>query len=275
LLPDEELTSSELAARDDLHKELLALRADDVSSSEAEAPRSTWHFPDGAPIRLICGQVLAAKAGAYADPASPNFTQLHGLADSDALIELFGHIRMINPASDVRFMLATDMKPDDLTAHVVLIGGIVNNPAVMYFSRVTDLPVRQVEDDSIEDGEVFEVQRDGRSRRFLPTFLEDDPALGLIEDVALFARIPNPHFLDRTLTLCNGVFSRGVLGSVRTLTDTQLRESNEAYLASRFSGRSDFGMLLRVPVFRGMASTPDFSNEYHRLYVWPPREEPG
>lgn len=275
VLPDEELTEDERAARDELHRELLGLRS--TASGEnvsVAARRSTWHFPDGGPIRLVCGRLKPDYAGAYASGRSPNFTQLHGYADPDALIELFGHVRMINPSSDVRFMLADDMQADDLTAHVVLIGGLEWNRAARFFSHVAGLPVKQVADESIEDGDVFEIERDGRRRRFLPTFLEGDPALGLIEDVGLLARKPNPNFSARTLTLCNGIFSRGVLGAVRTLTDAQLRESNEDYLAKRFAGLPEFGLLLRVPVYGGQTATPDLASEYHRLYAWP-REEPA
>jgi hypothetical protein len=276
LLPEEELTADERGARDELYTELVSIRdvVGETAGSGSES-RSTWHFPDGAPVRLVCGRVRKGYEGTYADEKNPNFTEMHGYADADALIELFGHIRMTNTSSDVRFRRADQMQADDLTAHVVLIGGVVGNPAMRWFSHVASLPTRQVVDESVDDGEVFEIERDGRRRRFLPSFLEGDPALGLIEDVGLFARTANPNFGARTLTLCNGIFSRGVLGAVRTLTDPHLRDSNEAYLAKRFSGLSEFGLLLRVPVYGGMASTPDLHSDYHRLYVWPPREEPG
>jgi hypothetical protein len=277
ILPDEELTDDELAVRDELYAELLALRdaAGEPEIEAAEPDRGSWHFPDGAPIRLVCGTLPERHRGDYASEDSPNYSQLHRLADPDALVELWGHVRMVNPDSDVRFMFAADMRSDDLTAHVVLIGGLEWNPAARFFTQIADLPVKQVEDENVEDGEVFEIEREGRKRRFLPTFLEGDPALGLIEDVALFARMPNPNFPQRTLTVCNGVFSRGVLGAVRILTDAQLREANEAYLRSRFGDRSEYGLLLRVPVFGREISTPDLSNDYHRLYVWAGSEGSG
>ncbi len=75
--------------------------------------------------------------------------------------------------------------------------------------------------------------------------------------------------LARTLTLCNGVCGRGVLGAVRCLTDGQLRDHNEAYLAERFGDSRRFGLLLRVPVLRGNTLTPDLNNPNMRLYEWP------
>lgn len=277
ILPDEELTADEIAVRDELYEQLLALRAA-AGEPEPDVPepsRGSWHFSDGAPIRLVCGMLPERHRGDYASESSPNYSQLHRLADPDALVELWGHVRMVNPDSDVRFLFADEMKSDDLTAHIVLIGGLEWNPAARFFTQIADLPVKQVDDENVEDGEVFEIERDGRKRRFLPTFLEGDPDLGLIEDVALFARMPNPNLEQRTLTVCNGVFSRGVLGAVRILTDLQLREKNEAYLRSRFGDRSEYGLLLRVPVFGREISTPDLSNDYHRLFAWTGGEGPG
>jgi hypothetical protein len=272
-LRDDEVGADERAAGDLPHAEQIESRSIapaelDPGTDGSTTARSTFHFPDGGPIRLVCGAAAAESTGAYADPANPNYTRLHGYADPDALVELFGHIRMVNPDSDVRFLLGDEMGPDDLTAHVVLLGGLRLNPAARFFAHAGRLPVRQVDDDDVENGEVFEIDRDGRPHRFLPTFLEGDPSLGLIEDVCLLARMPNPNLRDRTLTWCNGVFSRGVLGSVRALTDAQLRDRNEEYVRTRFGGDREFGLLLRVPVFGGEASTPDLANDHHRLYAW-------
>lgn len=89
----------------------------------------------------------------------------------------------------------------------------------------------------------------------------------LIEDVALLARLPNPFNSDRTLTIFNGVHSRGVFGAVRSLTDASIGESNERFLAERYLG-SGFALLMRVKVVAAETLTPDFSNPVVRLYEW-------
>ena len=77
----------------------------------------------------------------------------------------------------------------------------------------------------------------------------------------------NPFQSSRTLTICNGIHSRGVLGAVRCLTDEQVREANERYLADRFpEGR--FAMLVRVPVVANETLSPDLQNPETRLYEW-------
>ena len=68
----------------------------------------------------------------------------------------------------------------------------------------------------------------------------------LAEDVGLLARVPNPLNSSRTLTICNGIHSRGVYGAVRSLTDAQLRESNERYISANFGDSGSFAILMSV-----------------------------
>jgi len=91
-----------------------------------------------------------------------------------------------------------------------------------------------------------------------------------MQDVGLLARMPNPYNSLTTLTICSGVFARGVYGAVRTLTDDALRKQNERYLASRFSGADRFAILMRVPVLLGTALTPDLQKKTTRLHEWRP-----
>src|SRR3954454_8457706 len=59
----------------------------------------------------------------YADPWHPNGLQSLWHGDMDSVIELHGHIRAENPASDVRWILDTDVAADDLAGgHVVILG---------------------------------------------------------------------------------------------------------------------------------------------------------
>lgn len=266
VLPDEDLTDEERADRDELFHELAGLREATLDRVPAAGtPRlNSWHFPDGAPVRIVAGKLGEPLYG-YADPRALNYTELLQFADLDALVELFGHVRVQNPASDVRFQLAEALRPDDLTAHLVLIGGIYLNPASRWIRERIDLPVRQVSDPEIPEGEIFVVDEE----RFLPV-IADDPELGLVEDIGLLVRTRNPNNSATTLTICNGVFSRGVLGAVRCLTDGKLRDQNEEYLSSRFANSAEFGVLMRVPVLQGNVATPDLTKPESRLYEWAP-----
>jgi hypothetical protein len=263
VLDDEELTDEERAERDALYTELHALRE---TAQPDIGPVSTWRFADDGPVRLVCGR-LDGVTHPYSQVGNPNFTSLMSYADLDAMVELFGHIRMTNPRCDVRFRLADRLRQDHLTAHLVALGGLTFNPMARWLFDLADVPVRQIEDEKVVDGEVFETGLGGETRRFYPT-VSDDPTLGLTEDVGLLVRLPNPANKARTLSICSGVYSRGVVGAVRSLTDANVRDRNEEYLAERFGDAPGFAVLMRVPVFRGDPATPDLSDPDVRLFEW-------
>ena len=227
----------------------------------------------------------------YANPWHPN--AIHSLwnGDMDAVIELHGHVRAENPGTDVRWILDSEVQPDDLTAgHVVILGGTTSffsgaGGPLDYLRRRLDLPVEPVfPDDDREYGGQFIVRLDDEGRpslsgdrqeRHAPRFLEKDGARvsdhgqPLLEyDVALLWRTANPLNTSATVTVCNGIFSRGTYGAVRALTDAHLRARNEKYLAEHLD-LTNFWMLLHVPVFSSptgaLTVTPDLSRPFHRL----------
>ncbi len=122
----------------------------------------------------------------------------------------------------------------DLQNHLVLLGGIGWNPTVRrILFELKKLPIEQIEDERLSTGEVFRVKK-GEDREeliYFPETEEYDGKIEVLEDLALIARLPNPFNSSRTLTICNGVHSRGVLGAVLTLTDETVRPANEKYIA--------------------------------------------
>ncbi len=268
LVPVDNLTDAEAQAWKLLEEELLQLREKaGALAPAADAPvRSTWHFADSGPINIVCAQ-LAAKAPHPADPQAPDVNELHSFADLDALVELHGHLRAENPATSVYFKASTRVVPDDLSGHVALLGRFTLNGIAEALCELTALPVQQVRDPGADTGDIFIVAGEPE-RRFLPKW-RDGAHDCLSEDVGLLARIANPLNSSRTLTVCSGIYSSGVLGAVRSLTDARLRHSNEAYLDQRFKDRGAFALLLRVPVIESHAMTPDFNSPECVLYSWP------
>jgi hypothetical protein len=268
LLPLAELSEEEEAARSALETELLALRdraAGSTVASEPAAPRRSWRFSQG-PVNIVCAQLPTEEAGPLADSSLPNYTELQSFADLDTLIELYGHLRAENPHLDnIFFKASTRVRPDDLSGHLVLLGGIAYNEITEILAEMSVLPVRQVSDRAVESGEIFIVE--GREEKFLPKWRDKDQK-NLREDVGLLARTPNPVNSNRTVTFCNGIHSRGVLGAVRTLTDARLRDSNESYLARTFGDSRAYAVLMRVTVIEGETLTPDFNTEGTVLFQW-------
>jgi transcriptional regulator with XRE-family HTH domain len=218
-----------------------------------------WSFPDGADIRLFCGQLSAESAGRYASVDDHNYMRLRNAADLDSLFELWGHVRRLNPDSDVRYVLGSP-GPDDLTGHVVVIGNIAQMQGAGRLMPAGTIPITQVVDDKL-DGEVFEV--DGV--RYEPDIQDGR----VVEDVGLIARVPNPRNSDHTLTICSGVFTRGVYGAVRALTDRRMRDSNADFLREHFNGSDSFALLTRVDVTGDTVITPELRVVRNRRYEWP------
>lgn len=269
LVPEKELTPAEQARFEELEEQLLGLLHADVSTR-----RSTFSFESG-PVTVICPETPVGEQGPLARGNDPNFAKAQRYADLDAMIEIFGHLRAANPELDVFYRLASEVVADDFSAHVILLGGIAWNKVTRRFQRAikAEVPIEQITDPAVETGEIFMVDE----RKYLPVW--DDPAdrdpgdePELIEDVAFLARLTNPFQTSRTLTICNGIHSRGVLGAVRCLTDKRVRDRNESYLADRFpDGR--FAMLLRVPVVSNESLSPDLHSENARLFEWSPESK--
>jgi transcriptional regulator with XRE-family HTH domain len=262
LVDPQDLTDAERSARERIQQDLRSLRT--AAADESRTPGGFWHLPDGQQVRLVCGTLPETPPSPYRSAANPNYVKLSNFADLDAVVELYGHLRAANPVSDVRYRLATALISDDLVGHVVVLGRAALNTATRWFYDQIDIPVTPADDPAYPDGEIFTLRDDERTR-FAPTL---DAKHGLTEDVGWLARIANPNNGATTLTICGGGYTRGVLGAVRCLTDTQLGSRNESYLSSRFAGFTSYGLLMRVPVLGTMAAPPDLSNPEHRLYEW-------
>jgi hypothetical protein len=280
LINDDDLKELERERFLELVEELLALRAAVHENRHEDRPvrearRTLLSFNDSGPLVIICPEAPEDSRGPLADESNHNFTRLHQYADLDALIEIFGHIRALNPEMHVLHRLPSTVQSEELQNHLVVLGGIGWNRTVRrILSELKKLPIQQVEDPRVPTGEVFKVttvKQDGEKQEevHLPAEEEVDGVQELTEDLALLARLPNPFNSGRTLTICNGVYSRGVVGAVLTVTDETVRPGNEAYLARRFPTGA-FAMLVRVPVVSGKVLAPDLQNPDKRLFEWSP-----
>jgi hypothetical protein len=271
LLPFESLTPDEQTTCKQLEDELLRLRssaAEDSAKEEVTFSGRSWHFTDDGPVTLVCAELPPDQTGPLAVPSDPNYTELQAFADIDALMELHGHIRAENPQMLVHFRIPDDVGHDDLTGHIILIGGVVWNEITERLSEEARLPVGQFHRPELPTGEIFVAQVDGEEREFWPKWMNKEHKV-LAEDVGLLARVPNPLNSSRTLTICNGIHSRGVYGAVRSLTDTHLRAANERYISANFENPASFAILMSVKVIKNKTMTPDFSGNGVVLYQWP------
>jgi transcriptional regulator with XRE-family HTH domain len=270
LLPWQELTPDEQAACERLETELFKLRglaAEDPAEEGVAFSSRSWHFADSGLVTLVCAKLPRDQTGPLAAPSNPNYTELQTVADADAVTELFGHIRAENPRTSVHFKTPSEVGHDDLTGHIALIGGVVWNELTEALSVLANLPVRQYAHPELRTGEIFIVKENGEERQFWPKWKDKERTL-LGEDVGLLARVPHPLASSRTLTICNGIHSRGVYGAVRSLTDTHIRDANERFITAQFGNSTSFAILMSVKVINNKTITPDFNLNGVVLYQW-------
>ncbi len=231
-----------------------------------------WHFPDRSPITLVCARLAAESRGreAHTRPESPDYVELYAYADLDALMELYAHVCAANPDVTVNHRLADQVSQDDLTNHLVLLGGGARNPVTRRVTRLLDLPVARERGEGNDPAAgSFRVRApNGRTTVFRSKLEGLGPDQRLIEDVAQFCRAPNPFNRKRSVTICDGTYSRGTYAAVRTLTDPRFRDRNRAYLHRRFGPEDTYSVLARVTLVAGEVITPDWTQDGTVLHEW-------
>jgi transcriptional regulator with XRE-family HTH domain len=278
LLTEEDLREEELDRFEGLFRELLQLRVAGSgtppvpSNADELTTRSPWegmwHFPDQASITLVCARLPAELRASeiYSSPASPDYVELYSYSDLDALMELYGHVYAANPGVDVRRKLADELTQDDVTSHLVLMGGVDWNPMTRRVTQSLNLPVAQDrrEGNDPDVGSFRVLDHNGQATVFRSK-LEGDR---LTEDVAQFCRAPNPFNRKRSVTICNGNYGRGTYAAVRTLTDPRFRDRNRAYIEQRYTPDDTYSILARVSIVAGEVITPDWTMAGTVLHEW-------
>jgi hypothetical protein len=276
LVPPDELSPSEQQARVELERELFELRDD---AGEPASARRFWRLD--APVTVMCSDLRKSDElvlGPLSDEDNPNYAELYSFGDLDALFALYGHLRATNPDTDISLRREAYA---DLVHHLVVLGGIAWNDVTRRLNDMIGLPIRQVRDVKIPSGEVFATEDgSGNGKKFLPLWRNDNPGTPerpgvLLEDVGMLARLPNPYNVHRTLTYCNGIHGRGVLGAVRCLTDPAVRDDNEQFLEETFTGTDHFVILMRVPVLGGQTISPSLNSPGTVLFRWPGGPQQG
>ena len=157
------MTADEFARKKELESELNALAENARAGAEEDEPELPrhWLFDDDAKVTIICPELPPDQWGPLAETDNPNYTGAQRYADLDALIELHGHIRAQNSSDyQVYFKGASQVsRPTTSRTIFVVLGGIGWNPVMAgLLKRLTDLPVRQIEDKAVSTGEVFSTE---------------------------------------------------------------------------------------------------------------------
>jgi transcriptional regulator with XRE-family HTH domain len=252
-LQDVELDADEEKTRDQLLSELTTLTA--------SQGRDILAFPPGERIRVICGELSADFRSAHAHQDSVNYVRMLSCGDLDSVVEIYGYLREMNPESDVQIRKAREIQENDPNSHLVVIGNLSREEWNESRLAVT-LPVAQPRDDSSPDGEPFEfTDSTGRRQRRSATLSEHREGNPVTEDIGFLARRSNPTNSNYSMTIFSGVYTRGVYGAVRAITDRDYADANQDYIRHRFGESASYGLLIRVTVLDGSVPTPDFRDQ--------------
>ncbi|MGW4213849.1 helix-turn-helix domain-containing protein [Lentzea sp. NPDC004789] len=269
-----QLTEAEQASKDTLLAELIELRdrARGAVPSGDGTTDNLWRFPTNQDITIVCSELPQRLLDPlpFTDPKDPDYVELSRYSDLDSLLELHGHIRALNPGNNVHVRTGSlSLAPDEYTSHLVLLGGVDWNKVTAEVLHRIDLPIQQHKRQDDDDTGGFEVVQNGAREIFRPALRKAGERWILEEDVAHFYRSPNPFNRKRTVSICNGMYSRGTLGAVRALTDARFRDRNNAYVLERFAGHDTFSIISRVQVLERSVVTPDWTSPEFLLHEWP------
>ena len=266
----DQLDDDERATHGRLLQELLTLR--DQAGRTGGQPSSPLQFVPGQAITIVCSELperLRSRFG-YSSPRDPDYIESYKYADLDALIELLPHVRALNPSSPITVGVMRELSIDDLTAHLIALGGVDFNQVTK--AALTDLayvPVKQLERETDREPGGFSVGTKTGRQDLRPKLVGEGENTTLLEDVAHFLRAPNPYNRERTLTFFNGMYSRGSYGVVRALTDPKIQERNAAYITRRFSSADTYSIVSRVKIVANEVVVPDWTLDEIRLHEWP------
>jgi hypothetical protein len=279
-LSPEEMTDEETLAMTDLRQELQALRSNALRAGAAYTDlgridqieglpsAGPWRFGDGYTITIVCNEwpehVLSQIPNTNVD--DPDYSEMLRYSDLDSLLELQGYLRAANPTNDLSLRAVDRLTADDYISHLVMLGGVDWNTPTN--RALQQLPIRRIADWDTAGRQYFETSDEGATIQY-QAILEDSDNRGiLVEDVALFARTPNPFNRERTYTICTGMYARGTYGVVRALTDPRYHDRNAEYLRARFGESNSYFILTRVPIVNGVTLTPDWTDSNSILYEW-------
>ncbi|MDX6283428.1 MAG: hypothetical protein QOH03_4499, partial [Kribbellaceae bacterium] len=177
MVSERELTADERERFDELHEELLglrdAVRLQSSGTSSSVGGNFTWDFENG-PITIICPEAPIGERLDLADEKDPNYTRMYRYADLDALMELWGHLRASNPELQVYHRLPSEVKADDMSSHLVLLGGIGwNHVTRRLLKTLREMPISQFEVSDLKTGEIFKASGAG-GKEFRPVFEEGE-----------------------------------------------------------------------------------------------------
>jgi transcriptional regulator with XRE-family HTH domain len=274
LRPADQAPTADQHAYQALAAELSALRGQEAPLEASSTALNPLQFLPGEGITIVCSELPPhlRKALGNASPQDPDYIESYKYADLDALIELLLNIRTLNATNPITVGTPGELSSTDLNEHLIALGGVdFNEVTAAAMTDLVHVPVSQLERPTEEDTGAFAVRSspEGERRLLKPKLTQEQGKTLLKEDVAHFLRAPNPYNRFRTLTVFNGMYSRGSFGAVQALTHPDFRERNAAYINRRFPDVTTYSIVSRVKIVANEVVVPDWTADNVRLHEWP------
>ena len=220
-----------------------------------------WFPRDTPTIWVVCPQ--CHDAGEFAEPASPDYTYLDNLGDTDALLEIMVFLSRYYPKASIEKFSSDDLPKSHTKANIVVVGGPGSSDDISNRVCLEMMSSMKSRVSYSEDCERMVITDDGAEPIELRAELQSEAPDGcgsdhfnVRRDYGYFARFPNPLNEHSAVILVNGIHTTGVLGAAKAFGDGQdaLRNYhsifNSAVNPKSFECRFEVGVLngnVRVP----------------------------
>lgn len=220
-----------------------------------------WFPRDTATIWVVCPQ--DHNPGEFADRASPDYTYLDNLGDTDALLEIMVFLSRYYPKAFIEKFSSDDLPTGHTKNNIVVIGGPgscedISNRVCQEMMSSMNARVSYTEDCermvvTLEGGESLELRAELRHDG-------PDPArpdyFNMRRDYGYFSRFPNPLNEGATVILVNGIHTAGVLGAARAFADRREALRNYHSVFNSDASPRSFECHFEVKVLNGDVTVP-------------------
>lgn len=231
-----------------------ALEALRVEARNLERCRTVWGNLDktGKPV-VVLGPRSSSKTD-FMDISSVNYMFLDSFGDKDSIFELSLLMTRLFPRAPVVRYVSDDFPRDAYDHNLLVIGGpgipgSQGNRLVNTLHRRLGIDVGYSADatsivlpDGTEHAASFE---DGRCT----------------VDYGFFARARNPFNPGAHLFMCHGIYTMGVLGAARLLSDHPAAQENLELVLAELGADAEFWSVFPVQVLNGVPMVPTLKPE--------------
>jgi len=225
-----------------------------------------WFPRDTPTIWVVCPQ--CHDAGEFAQPASPDYTYLDNLGDTDALLEIMVFLSRYYPKASIEKFSSDDLPKGHTKDNIVVIGGPGSSDDISNRVCLEMMSSMKSRVSYTEDCERMVITGDGAEPIELRAELRseardkcDPDHFNIRCDYGYFARFPNPLNEHSTVILVNGIHTTGVLGAAKVFGDGRDALRNYYSVFNSSVNPKSFECQFEVGVLNGNVRIPALQPE--------------